>query len=136
MGVPSGGAIEMQNKKIPQKLIPWLEAKKRHRLSDMHVQMARELGMNPKKLGKLDNHKQEPWKLPLPQFIEKCYLKSFKRPRPEKVVPLSAKPRATASKQSQKAPAEPQEAKAPSPPGMDVSARHPDDDVGWEEVPF
>ena len=56
MGVPLVGAIEMQNKKIPQKLIPWLEAKKRHRLSDMHVQMARELGMNSKKLGKLDNH--------------------------------------------------------------------------------
>ena len=50
--------------------------------------MARELGMNPKKLGKLDNHKHEPWKLPLPQFIEKLYLKSFKRPRPEKIVRL------------------------------------------------
>src|SRR5215469_3035907 len=26
--------------------------------------MARELGMNPAKLGKIDNHKQETWKLP------------------------------------------------------------------------
>jgi hypothetical protein len=26
--------------------------------------------MNPKKLGKLDNADQEPWKLPLPAFIE------------------------------------------------------------------
>ena len=60
----------MGKQKVPQKLIPWLEAKKRHRLTDAHVQMARELGMNPKKLGKLDNHKHEPWKLPLPQFIE------------------------------------------------------------------
>ncbi len=72
----------MAKKKIPQKMIPWIEAKKRHRLNDVQVQMARELGMNPKKLGKLDNHKQEPWKLPLPQFIEKIYLKTFKRPRP------------------------------------------------------
>src|SRR5271157_530306 len=78
----------MSKRKIPQKLLPWLEAKKRHHLSDMHLQMARELGMNPKKLGKLDNHKREPWKLPLPQFIEKLYLKSFKRPRPEKIVSL------------------------------------------------
>jgi len=78
----------MSKRTIPQKLLPWLEAKKRHHLSDMHLQMARELGMNPKKLGKLDNHKQEPWKLPLPQFIEKLYLKSFKRPRPEKIVSL------------------------------------------------
>jgi hypothetical protein len=78
----------MATKKIPQKLVPWIEAKKRHHLSDAHVQMARELGMNPKKLGKLDNHKQEPWKLPLSQFIEKLYFKSFKRTRPEKTHPL------------------------------------------------
>ena len=31
--------------------------------------MARELGMNPKKLDKLDNHRQEPWKALLPQFM-------------------------------------------------------------------
>jgi hypothetical protein len=75
---------------VPNKLVPWIEAMKRHRLTDTHVQMARELGMNPKKLGKIDNHKQEPWKLPLPQFIESLYLKRFKRPRPEKVLALGA----------------------------------------------
>jgi hypothetical protein len=74
--------------KVPQKLIPWREAKRRHRLTDIQVQMARELGMNPKKLGKLDNHKQEPWKEPLPQFIEGLYLERFKRARPERVIPL------------------------------------------------
>jgi hypothetical protein len=42
--------------------------------------MARELGMNPKKLGKLDNHDQEPWKLPLPEFIGELYYKRFSRP--------------------------------------------------------
>ena len=78
----------MSQQKVPQKLIPWLEAKKRHRLSDEQVQMAHELGMNPKKLGKLDNHKQEPWKVPLPRFIEELYLKRFRRPRPEKIVRL------------------------------------------------
>jgi len=31
----------------------WREAKKKFRLSNMHIQMARELGMNPKKLGGL-----------------------------------------------------------------------------------
>ena len=45
--------------------------------------MARELGMNPAKLGKLDNHRQEPWKLPLPQFIEELYLKRFRKTAPE-----------------------------------------------------
>jgi hypothetical protein len=38
----------------------WIEAKKRFRLSDIQIQMARELGMNPKKFGSLANHKQEP----------------------------------------------------------------------------
>jgi len=51
----------------------------------MHIQMARELGMNPKKLGKLANHKQEPWKAPLPEFIESLYWKHFKKEKPDTV---------------------------------------------------
>ena len=39
--------------------------------------------MNPKKLGKIDNHRQEPWKAPLPIFIESLYLKRFGRERPD-----------------------------------------------------
>lgn len=66
----------------------WMVAQKRHRLSDKQVQMARELGLNPDKLGKIDNHKQEPWKVPLPQFIEHIYFKRFKREEPETVKPL------------------------------------------------
>jgi hypothetical protein len=76
----------MGKQRIPQKLIPWVEAKKRHRLTDVQIQMARELGMNPKKLGKIDNHKQEPWKAPLPQFIERLYFQRFKREKPEHVL--------------------------------------------------
>ncbi len=63
--------------KIPEKLKGWIEARQRHRLSHAQIQMARELGMNPKKFGKLDNHQQERWKLPLGQFIEECYRKRF-----------------------------------------------------------
>lgn len=66
----------------------WMVAQKRHRLSDKHVQMARELGLNPDKLGKIDNHQQETWKAPLPQFIEEIYFKRFKREAPETVKPL------------------------------------------------
>lgn len=66
----------------------WLTAQKRHHLSDKQVQMARELGLNPDKLGKIDNHKQEPWKTPLPQFIEEIYFKRFKKDTPEIVKPL------------------------------------------------
>ncbi|MCS2239584.1 hypothetical protein [Phocaeicola dorei] len=66
----------------------WMVAQKRHRLSDRQVQMARELGLNPDKLGKIDNHRQEPWKAPLPQFIENIYFKRFRREEPETVKPL------------------------------------------------
>lgn len=70
---------------IPQKLRPWIEAREKYHLSHAQVQMARELGLNPKKFGGLANHKQEPWKLPLPQFIEELYFKHFKKEQPEKV---------------------------------------------------
>lgn len=66
----------------------WVVAQKRHHLSDKQVQMARELGLNPDKLGKIDNHRQETWKVPLPQFIENLYFKRFKREEPETVKPL------------------------------------------------
>ena len=71
--------------RIPEHLQAWVVARKRHHLSDAHVQMARELGMNPKKLGKLDNADQEPWKLPLPAFIESLYRKRFGKDRPDVV---------------------------------------------------
>ena len=44
-----------------------------------------ELGLNPDKLGKIDNHKQETWKTPLPQFIEEIYFKRFKKTAPDVV---------------------------------------------------
>jgi len=70
---------------IPDHLQAWITARKRHGLSHAHVQMARELGMNPKKLGKLDNDDQEPWKLPLPSFIESLYRERFGKDRPDVV---------------------------------------------------
>lgn len=77
-----------KTKKLNQKLQAWIDARKRHHLSHAQVQMARELGMNPAKLGKLDNHKQEPWKLPLPQFIEELYLERFGKTAPDAVVSI------------------------------------------------
>ena len=73
---------------IPQDLLPWFEARRKYRLTDAQVQMARELGLNPKKFGGLANHRQEPWKAPLPQFIEECYFKRFKADRPAQVLSL------------------------------------------------
>ena len=74
-----------KKKKISDKIKIWIDARKRHHLSHAHIQMARELGMNPRKFGKLDNHKQERWKAPLPEFIESLYFKRFGKERPDEV---------------------------------------------------
>jgi hypothetical protein len=75
-------------KKPNQKFQAWIDARKRHRLSHAQVQMASELEMNPGKLGELDNHDQEPWKMPLRPFIEHLYFKRFGRERPETVLSI------------------------------------------------
>ncbi|HVC68631.1 MAG TPA: hypothetical protein VNC61_00055 [Acidimicrobiales bacterium] len=67
----------MPKKARPASTQAWDEARRRHRLSGAHIQMAQELGLNPKKLGSLDNHRQESWKQPLPQFIEDLHLRRF-----------------------------------------------------------
>lgn len=74
----------MAKKRKPnQKIQRWIEARKRYHLSHAQVQMARELGMNPMKLGKLDNHEQEQWKMPLRAYIKHLYLKRFGKPSPD-----------------------------------------------------
>ena len=75
----------MAKNKIPPKYQIWIDVRKKYKLSHAHIQMARELGLNPKKFGSLANQKQEPWKDPLPIFIENLYLKRFKTPRPKEI---------------------------------------------------
>src|ERR1700730_3134948 len=87
-----------KTKKPNQKMQAWIEARKRHHLSHAQVHMARELGMNPAKLGKIDNHEQEPWKLPLPQFIEELYFKLFGKTAPDTVVSVEERCRLEAAK--------------------------------------
>ena len=76
---------------IPQKLRPWIEAREKFHLSHAQVQMARELGMNPKRFGGKANHHQEPWKMPLPQFIERCYEKRFGKKLSDDTRPIEVK---------------------------------------------
>jgi hypothetical protein len=91
----------MAKKKLLQKLQDWVEARRRHHLSHARVQMARELGMNPNKLGNIDNHRQESWKAKLPQFIESLYEKRFGRARPETVMSIEERARAKAVKKAE-----------------------------------
>ena len=81
----------MPKKRVPDDLQVWTDARKRFRLSHEQLQMARELGLNPKKLGKLANQDEEPWKMPLPQFIEHLYRKRFRRDLPELVMSIEEK---------------------------------------------
>ena len=85
-------------KALPPQVRAWVEARKRHRLSHAQVQMARELGLNAGKLGKISNHRQEPWKAPLPQFIEHLYLKRFGREQPRVVTPAEKWERSAAAR--------------------------------------
>jgi hypothetical protein len=88
--------------RIPEDLQRWIEARKRFHLSHAQVQMARELGMNPRKLGGLANHKQEPWKAPLPVFIEQIYQKRFGKSQPDRVISIEDRAREIAAKKAEK----------------------------------
>ncbi|MEM6980244.1 MAG: hypothetical protein AAF539_11320 [Planctomycetota bacterium] len=74
-----------KTKRIPHKFQPWIRVRKQFRLSHAHVQMARELGLEPRRFGSYADTTDQPWKQPLPQFIESLYLKRFGRERPEVV---------------------------------------------------
>jgi hypothetical protein len=87
-------------KRIPERLQVWIDARKRHRLSHAHVQMARELGMNPKRLGRIDNANQEPWKLPLPEFIQELYRERFRKERADVVMTIEQRARAEKQKKA------------------------------------
>lgn len=78
----------MAFQKLPEKYKKWIDARNKYHLSDAHIQMAQELGMNPKKFCSLANNKQEPWKLSLPEFIEECYCKRFRKERPDQVMSI------------------------------------------------
>jgi hypothetical protein len=64
--------------------------------------MARELGLNPKKFGKMDNRDQEPWKMPLGQYIEHLYFKHFRKEQPDIVLSIEKKVRSQKEKKARK----------------------------------
>ncbi len=55
------------------------------------MQMAREFRINPKKLSKIANHDQEPWKLAPSRFIEHCYEKQYHREQPQDIRSIEEK---------------------------------------------
>jgi hypothetical protein len=87
--------------------------------------MARELGLNPRKFGKLANHSQEPWKSPLPVFIEELYLKRFGRERPEIVVPIEQLHRQKQQNKTAGRAARANNQRQPEAPDRDDDPQHP-----------
>ena len=88
--------------RIPEELQRWIEARGRFKLSHAQVQMARELGMNPRRLGGKANYHQEPWKVPLPQFIEHLYRKRFGKALPDRVISIEDRAREMAGKKAER----------------------------------
>lgn len=76
-----------KKKRMAPRYQVWVDARTKFGLSDAHIQMARELGLNPKKFGSLANQ-QEKWKAPLPKFIEDLYYERFGAERPEVILTI------------------------------------------------
>lgn len=55
----------------------WIEAKKKCRLNEQDIKMAKELGLNPKSLIKNIPSKSEKWKAPVKVWIREMYNKRF-----------------------------------------------------------
>ncbi|NOQ23130.1 MAG: hypothetical protein GQ565_10855 [Candidatus Aegiribacteria sp.] len=111
-----------KKKTLSPKYQVWIDARTRFHLSDLHIQMARELGLNPRKFGKLANHKQEPWKEPLPNFIESLYRKRFKRNRPEYIRSVERMVKEKKQKQAERKARKQQESKGIEQSG-DISSK-------------
>ncbi len=67
----------MARKRRPYHEESWRKAKRICQLNARQVEMARALGMNPKKLSSLRPSPQQRWKLPVGEFIEARYWKRF-----------------------------------------------------------
>ena len=92
----------MAKKRISARLQVWIDARQRYHLTHAQIQMARELGLNPKKFGGYANHRQEPWKRPLGEYIEHLYLKRFGKTEPDRVLSIEERAAEVERKRAEK----------------------------------
>ncbi|MFT4538174.1 MAG: hypothetical protein ACI841_004900 [Planctomycetota bacterium] len=76
----------MDEIRIPDKLRQWISARERFGLSHADVQMGRELGFNPRKLGEKAK-KQEP-EVTVVELIQKSFVARFKKECPEQAMSI------------------------------------------------
>ncbi len=103
-----------KQKRIPHKFQPWIEARKKFHLSHAHIQMARELGLSPKKFGSYANREKQPWKLPLTDFIEFLYERQFHKQAPDEIKTMEQIAAEHVAKRAQKKAANPAVQQDPS----------------------
>lgn len=61
----------------------WKEAKKKCRLNENDIKMAKELGLNPKSLMKNIPNKNQQWKAPVKDWIRELHEERFSRKTPK-----------------------------------------------------
>lgn len=57
----------------------WAEAKRKCRLNNEDIRMAKEMGLNPRSLIKNIPSQSQPWKLPVKEWIREMYEKRQKK---------------------------------------------------------
>ena len=88
-----GPRVSTKLKQMADRLQVWVKVKRQCALTDAHVRMARELGMNPKRLIAAARTAAGQTQAPLAQRIEDLYLRRFRRTAPDWVMPLRQLPR-------------------------------------------
>ena len=84
----------------------WLEAKRRCRLSDEEIRMAKELGFKPRSLIKNIPAKSQAWKAPVREWIRELYAKRFGNARKPGSAKSPGKPSNPPAKPGHQSPAE------------------------------
>lgn len=59
----------------------WAEAKKKCRLNDEDIRIAKEMGLNPRSLIKNIPNKSEPWKAPVKNWLYDMYNRRLEKSR-------------------------------------------------------
>jgi len=86
--------------------------------------------MNPKQFGGMANHRQERWKVPLPEYIEDLYEKRFGKPGPDRVLSIEEVFKQDQQKRAEQAERKSQKRLELEQQQLSQLASEPDDPVG------
>jgi len=110
---------------ISKKLRPWIEARKRHQLTDIQVQMARELALKPRKLGERAGRGSAFPGQSVSEWVEQQYRVRFGREAPEEVRSLEERAAAIKVRKEERQ-ARRKQRKPPTDPAKNPAEEAPD----------